>query len=161
KRAYSLARKQIEVTMPSRSIRIYEFAILEFQYPQLKYTCTVSKGTYIRSLTETIGEMLGTIATTTSLRRTRIGNHSIEEGIPLHNLDNGNWKNNLIPIEKILDKFEHLSLNPEQGKAFCNGMQIGMENSVKEGKYLILIQGNLIGIGEIRNSVLSPKKVIG
>lgn len=59
KAAYKYARENKEVEIPERKIRVYSFNLNEFKFPYLKYTASVSKGTYIRTLSETIGEYLG------------------------------------------------------------------------------------------------------
>ena len=84
-RAYKLARKGIDFETPTRKIEIYSIEILDYNYPELKIRTHVSSGTYIRTLAEDIGEKLGTGAYLTALRRTKIGNHSIENATSLDN----------------------------------------------------------------------------
>jgi tRNA pseudouridine55 synthase len=78
-RAYNLARKGKEVTMPTRSVTVYELALVEYAYPEVHIRAHVSSGTYIRSLAEDIGKELGVGAYCSALRRTRIGDISIED----------------------------------------------------------------------------------
>lgn len=78
KRAYKLAREGKVVEMPERQVRINKLELVSYEYPYLKCVCDVSSGTYIRSLVEDIGKALNTGAYCTELRRTRIGNHQIE-----------------------------------------------------------------------------------
>lgn len=78
KRAYKLAREGKEVEMPSRQITVYSLQITEYNYPYLKCVCSVSSGTYIRTLVEDIGKVLNTGAYCTELRRTRVGDSQIE-----------------------------------------------------------------------------------
>ncbi|MBR2710654.1 tRNA pseudouridine(55) synthase TruB [Candidatus Saccharibacteria bacterium] len=82
-RAYKLARKGQDFDIPSREIEIYSIEILDYNYPELKIRTHVSSGTYIRTLAEDIGEKLGTGAYLTALRRTKIGNYSIENATSL------------------------------------------------------------------------------
>ena len=77
-RAYKLARKGADFKIPSREVEIYQIEILDYTYPSLKIRCHVSSGTYIRTLAEDIGKKLGTGAYLTALRRTKIGNYSVE-----------------------------------------------------------------------------------
>ena len=60
KRLYEYARNNIEVELPKRLVKIYNIELLEIDDNSFKIRTTVSKGTYIRSLIETIGEILGT-----------------------------------------------------------------------------------------------------
>lgn len=79
KRAYKLAREGKAVEMPSRQVRIERLELVSYDYPYLKCVCDVSSGTYIRTLVEDIGRALGTGAYCTELRRTRIGEFSIDD----------------------------------------------------------------------------------
>ena len=80
-RAYKLARKGVEFETPSRQVEIYELEILEYKYPYLTLKCHVSSGTYIRTLAEDIGEALGVGAYCEELRRTKIGDYSVESAL--------------------------------------------------------------------------------
>lgn len=77
-RAYKLARKDVDFEIPSRKVTIYDIEILDYNYPELTIRCFVSSGTYIRTLAEDIGKALGTGAYLTALRRTKIGDYSVE-----------------------------------------------------------------------------------
>ena len=82
-RAYKLARKGKEVEMPTRRVTIYSLEILDYTYPNLKIRTHVSSGTYIRTLGEDIGKLLGTGAYLTALRRTKIADFSVEAALKL------------------------------------------------------------------------------
>lgn len=84
-RAYKLARKGADFKIPSRQVEIYSIDILEYNYPLLKIRCHVSSGTYIRTLAEDVGKKLNTGAYLTALTRTKIGQYSIKDSIPLSN----------------------------------------------------------------------------
>lgn len=79
KRAYKLAREGKKVEIPARQVTISRLELIEYNYPYLKCVCDVSSGTYIRSLVEDIGKVLGTGAYCTELRRTRIGKHQLKD----------------------------------------------------------------------------------
>lgn len=78
KRAYKLAREGKEVEIPARQVMISRLELIEYDYPYLKCVCDVSSGTYIRSLVEDIGKVLGTGAYCSQLRRTKIGNYQLK-----------------------------------------------------------------------------------
>lgn len=84
-RAYKLARAGKAVEMPKRKVTIYELELLDYASPFLKIRTHVSSGTYIRTLAEDIGEVLGCGAYTTELRRTKIADYDIAE-LPLFDL---------------------------------------------------------------------------
>ncbi|MBR6759645.1 MAG: tRNA pseudouridine(55) synthase TruB [Alistipes sp.] len=84
-RAYEFARAGEEVELKKALINIYEMDILELEMPRLKIRVRCSKGTYIRSLAQEIGQAVGSGAYLTSLRRTRSGGFTAENGWKLEN----------------------------------------------------------------------------
>lgn len=78
-RAYKLARDGKEVEIPLRQVTIHSLEILDYSYPNLTIRTHVSSGTYIRSLADDIGKVLGTGAYCTQLRRTAISKWMIDE----------------------------------------------------------------------------------
>lgn len=76
-RAYKLARKGVEVEIPSRQVTIHSLEILSYDYPELTIRTHVSSGTYIRSLAEDIGSSLKVGGYCSELRRTSIGESDI------------------------------------------------------------------------------------
>ena len=84
-RAYEFARAGEEVELKKALINIYEMEILDFSLPMLKIRVRCSKGTYIRSLAHEIGQALDSGAYLRSLRRTRSGGFTAENGWNLQN----------------------------------------------------------------------------
>ena len=80
KKLYELARKGIEIERKPSNIEIFGITLNNFDQKtgQLNITCTVSTGTYIRTLAHDIGEKLNTGAYCKELRRTKIGEYSVE-----------------------------------------------------------------------------------
>lgn len=78
-RAYKLARKGETVEMPERQVTVYSLELLDYDYPFVKIRTFVSSGTYIRTLAEDIGNVLGTGAYCLELRRTKIAEWSVED----------------------------------------------------------------------------------
>ncbi|NKI31565.1 tRNA pseudouridine(55) synthase TruB [Croceivirga thetidis] len=81
KRAYELARKGEEVKLKSRKISIYEFEITKIDMLDIHFRISCSKGTYIRSLANDFGSALDSGAHLSSLRRTKIGDYSVDKSI--------------------------------------------------------------------------------
>ncbi len=79
RRAYDLARQGRALDLPARPIKISQISIVNYEYPLLKISVSVSSGTYIRSLARDIGTKLGTGAYCYELRRTQIGEYSVEK----------------------------------------------------------------------------------
>lgn len=77
-RAYNLARAGEEVEMKSRKTTIHYIKDIQIDFPLISFTVGCSKGTYIRSLAHDIGQKLGVGAYLTQLRRTKIGDYSVD-----------------------------------------------------------------------------------
>jgi tRNA pseudouridine55 synthase len=86
KRLYKYARKGKEVITKEREIQIDELELLKYDAPEVKFRVTCSKGTYVRSLVNDIGDKLGCGAYLKSLTRTRVGPFSIEEAFTIEEL---------------------------------------------------------------------------
>ncbi len=84
-RAYEFARAGEEVELKKALINIYEIEVLDFTMPYLKLRVRCSKGTYIRSLAYEVGQALDSGAYLRSLRRTRSGGFTAENGYKLEN----------------------------------------------------------------------------
>src|SRR5690554_3694826 len=81
KRLYEHARAGEEVEIQSRKIEIIEFEITRIDLPEIDFRVVCSKGTYIRSLAYDFGKALNSGAQLISLRRTKIGNYSVNDAI--------------------------------------------------------------------------------
>lgn len=77
KRAFNYARKNKEVTINSRQVRINSFDIIHIDLPQIDFAVSCSKGTYIRSLASDMGKALNNGAYLSGLRRTQIGSFNV------------------------------------------------------------------------------------
>lgn len=78
-RAYKLAHKGQAVDIPARNVTIYDIELLDYSYPEVKIRAHVSSGTYIRTLGEDVGKVLGTGAYCSELRRTKIADYDIAD----------------------------------------------------------------------------------
>ena len=83
KKAYELARKGHDIELKSRKIVIKELDVIDFNPPKLTLRILCSKGTYIRSLAHDIGKSLNSGAHLTGLKRTQIGNYSLNNAVEL------------------------------------------------------------------------------
>ena len=81
KRLYEFARSGEEVEIPFRTVTISEFEITKIALPKVDFRVVCSKGTYIRSLANDFGKALDNGAHLSALRRTRIGEFSVEDAV--------------------------------------------------------------------------------
>ena len=82
-RSYKLARKGEQVNLEKRKITIRDFKITEINFPELSFEVDCSKGTYIRSLINDFGKVLKSGAHLTELRRTKIGEFSVDDSLKI------------------------------------------------------------------------------
>lgn len=86
KRAFEYARSDEEIALKERLVHIEDFKIDTSNFPEIRFEVKCSKGTYIRSLVNDFGKKLNSGACMTSLRRTRIGDFSVDEARDLMDL---------------------------------------------------------------------------
>jgi tRNA pseudouridine55 synthase len=84
KRLYELARRDIEVERTPKPIEIFEFELTEIRLPIVAFRIVVSKGAYIRTIAHEFGAKLGVGGYLHSLRRTRVGNYTIENALSIN-----------------------------------------------------------------------------
>lgn len=85
-RSYKHARKQKEVKLEPRTIHIHEFAITKVELPEVYFSISCSKGTYIRTIAHDFGQKLGVGGHLSALRRTAIGEHEVQKAWELEAL---------------------------------------------------------------------------
>mgnify|MGYP000350833901 CR=1 FL=1 len=83
KRLYELARKGETTEIKARTVTISEFEITKINFPEVEFRVVCSKGTYIRSLAYDFGLALNSGAHLSALRRTKIGDFSVEKGVSI------------------------------------------------------------------------------
>lgn len=87
KRLYEFARSGEEVEIPFRTITISAFEITNIELPKVEFRVVCSKGTYIRSLANDFGKALKNGAHLSALRRTKIGNFSVENAVSIEDFE--------------------------------------------------------------------------
>ncbi len=85
-RLYKLARQGREVPREGRKVFVHEFRIEKKEGPKVYFHACVSKGTYLRTLVNDLGEALGCFATLAELRRIRSGQFSLQESVTIETL---------------------------------------------------------------------------
>ena len=153
---YALARKGETVAREARRVRIAELERVEFSPPQLVLRVRCSKGTYVRTLAEDIGEALGTCAHLTALRRTASGRWRVEDAVSLENLGS----RNLLPLSALLADLPRAELDAAQEARFRNGQSL--ESFPGEGVRAVYgARGTVIGLGQATpGGTLRPLRLV-
>ena len=167
-RLYDLARKGKEIERPARDIIVREMELLDYDEDAQKGTlrCVVSKGTYVRTLVNDLGEKLGTLAVLHSLRRTRSGAygqaqcHSFAEVEQA--METGAIGGLLLPTDSLFTQYPAVSLTDEGAERIARGavvfprMADGLPENAgalcrvyHEGRFLMLGQVRELEIGGV------------
>ena len=120
RKLYQYAHLNQEVTLPTRTIEIKSLELISFDKKEITFKTTVSKGTYIRVLGETIAERLNTVGHLVSLRRTKILDIDVKAAHKIKELN----ETCLLPIADVVSNFlriETLSIPAEIKKARHGG----------------------------------------
>ncbi len=160
KRAYELARQNQDFERKSRSIKIFDFEILKTEFPHISYKTRVSKGTYIRALSESFAEKLGTIATTIELKRTKSGNLKIMDTVSLDEISAENWQDFLKPLSEIFSHFYQVMLNQSQISDFKNGRFVHFLNENRNDAMILDEKRDCLGFADLVNNNVKPKIVL-
>ena len=162
-KACDLLRAGKDVEVPSREVTIYRLELLAHSHDMLLIDCDCSKGTYIRSLCQDIGEALGVPATMAFLLRRRVGDFTAEAALTLEELAEAG-EQALLPADKYLSSMQRFDLNPKREKAFCNGLSSTVKNFTAQTESLrVYADGHFIGVGRYdkEREELLPVKVLG
>jgi len=137
KRAYSLARKGLPVTLEKRRVRIMELAILSLDFPDVTFRVVCSSGTYVRTLAADLGKELGLGAHLKALRRTAIGPYRVEDA--LRSGDMGTpaetVKKKIIPLRDALPHFAEVEVDERTAVQVRKGYQPGWEELGKKAPF--------------------------
>lgn len=132
KRLHELARAGISVERAARPVVIERLDLLELSSDTLKLDVLCSKGTYIRSLARDLGAALGCGAHLAALRRTAVGEFTLQSAIPLEKLTEGEGaaervREALLPPESAVADWPSVQLDAEATQRIRNGLPIAAE----------------------------------
>ena len=117
---YKKAHKGEEIERKPREIEVFSLNAIYYEAPYLDITCTVSSGTYIRTLGEDIAVALGTVGYLTDLRRLSIGKHMIDLAKPLDEIT----VDDLLEPSFYVRDIKHVEVSEDKLKRIKNGMTI-------------------------------------
>ena len=169
RKAYEMAREGEEVELAPRKITVHHLEVLEWAPPEVVIDVHCSSGTYVRSLANDLGVMLGSGAYLVGLRRTKSGRFSLRDSVPLRKLQEsftaGNWYQYLIPAAEALGDWPAVELNPDEVEGVRHGHRVKVVGDPTETKVRgVSTQGELVALMEISINAdgtreWQPKKV--
>ncbi|MBD1555609.1 tRNA pseudouridine(55) synthase TruB [Vibrio sp. S9_S30] len=173
---YEYAREGIDVPRESRKITVYSIQLLRFEGDEVEMAIHCSKGTYIRTITDDLGEMLGCGAHVTYLRRTGVANYPYERMVTLEQLnellehanDQGLPPKDLLdalllPMDTAVEALPEVNLNAELTDMVQHGQPVQVFGAPIEGT-VRMTSGDeklFIGVGDIDdNGKVAPKRLV-
>ena len=146
-RAYELARKGVDFTLEPSEVEIYSIEALCRTAPAVyKFRIHCSAGTYIRSICRDLAYSLSSLATMTSIVRTRAGRFCISDSTSLEDVAaKGNKL--IVSLSEALDDFPRLDVPESEYTRLTNGVKIPLLNA-PESPFTVFCKGELFGLGE-------------
>ena len=162
KRLYELARSgKIPEDIPARDIIIYKNELVDFDYENqiLRLDISCSKGTYIRTIVNDLGEVLGCGAVMFELTRTEAASMKLENALDLkETLQKDEIIENLVKPQDVLP-LTQIEISPDDFKKVLNGNKF--ENTYKvSGEILLLKENNVVALAHADEKFIQPKKVL-
>lgn len=156
---YKLARQGISIDRKARNINISKLQILSIEDDEITLKISCSKGTYIRTLIEAIGESIGSGAYTRELRRIRIGSLNEDSMISLDDVSVD--QDCIIPLEKLIEKIVSISITDQEWKLLKFGQTVYTDTYRNIDEIAIKNKkSDLIGLGTIINNYIHVKRLI-
>ena len=141
KKLYEYARNGEEVKLPTNEVDIYNLELISYEKNKIVFKCNCSKGTYIRSLIQTICDKLNVIGTMSDLVRTKQGNFDISDSYTVEDIANGNYKALSV---KDLFGYKTYNLTEEEFNKIKNGSHIKIDSN--EDKMLLYYNNEEVAI---------------
>ena len=167
---YEYARQGITVEREARPITIFELNFIEYNAPYLTLEVHCSKGTYIRTLVDDLGEVLGCGAHVTMLRRTAVADYPTKKMLDWHALQSLAEPQGLslldallLPMDTAVAKLPTLTLNESQTQGIGFGQRIKFDNFNRlQGQVRLFSHENrFLGVAVIdENNVIRPQRLV-
>lgn len=148
KKLYEYARNNEAVSVPKRSVTIYENKLIDIFSDGFSFRSYVSKGTYIRSLILDISKSLNTVGVMSDLVRTKQGKISIENSFSIDEIKDGKYE--VLYAKDVLD-CPLISLSESEVNKVYDGVKI--EKEINDGLYLLTFLDEEIALYEFINKL--------
>ncbi|MEZ9526199.1 tRNA pseudouridine(55) synthase TruB [Enterovibrio norvegicus] len=173
---YEYARAGIEVPREARKITVYEISLLRFEGDEIEMEVHCSKGTYIRTIVDDLGEMLGCGAHVTALRRIGVSHYPVEKMVTLEQLEElleqareqGIQPRELLDplllsLDSAVQDLEEVNLQSDVASYVLQGQAVQAANAPSEGQVRMTMgeERTFIGVGEIdADGMIAPKRLV-
>jgi len=173
---YFYARQGIEIPREARDINIYQLDVTRFEGDEVDMTVRCSKGTYIRSLVDDLGQDLGCGAYVTKLHRTQVANYPLDKQISVEQLEAllQQAKDEdippselldpiLIPMDTAVEALGSVELSDELTSQFMHGQAVRVPTLPEAGILRVyqVSNGDFLGVAEVDDdAMLAPKRLV-
>ena len=176
---YKYAREGIEVPRESRDITVFRLDLLRFEHDEVELDIHVSKGTYIRTIIDDLGELLGCGAHVADLRRSAVGNYPTDKMVTLAQLEellaqaveqevapSELLDPLLLPMTTACDGIPAVFIDDMSANYLRHGNPVQASNAPSDGLVQVFIgdneeEGEFIGVGHIDDSgLVAPKRIV-
>jgi tRNA pseudouridine55 synthase len=163
---YEYARAGIDVERSPRAIVVHRLELMGFADDQVSFRVACSKGTYVRTLAEDLGSILGCGAHLTALKRTRLGRLHLSESVSFDRLNAANDTDRLEllqPVDSLLGDLPLVRLGDAESARFGQGQSVPLhcDPIVPQGRVRVFSTTRFLGLGETdAQGCLHPKRLI-
>lgn len=173
---YKYAREGIEVPRQSRNITVFNLELLRFEGDEVDLEIHCSKGTYIRTIVDDLGELLGCGAHVSALRRVAVGHYPREKMVTLDDLEALSLEAQaqqvdvfelldplLMPMASALHGIESVNVDEEMAGYLRHGNPVQVAGAPNNGVVQITMgsEQEFIGVGHIDdNGLVAPKRMV-
>lgn len=170
-RLYELARRGIEVEREARPVTIYSLDVVSYDEAsgELVVDCACSAGTYIRTLCDDLGCVLGCGAVMTALRRTAAAGYTLADALTADECkllaERGELEEKILAVETAFAVYPSVSVTDAQARRFANGGALALDrlgNQTVDGVVRVLTpNGVFLGLGCPENGELQVLRLLG
>ena len=165
---YKLARKGIEVEREAREVKIYGIGLLRTEGDEIEIEVSCSKGTYIRTLVDDLGERLGCGAHVSGLRRTQAGTFLEPQCVTIEKLKQIKETEGLmgldrilVPMDRAVERLPAVRLPSIAAESVQHGQSVLVRHLPAEGLVRLYEGEQFIGIGVIDDDgKVAPRRLV-
>ncbi len=164
KALYEYARAGVEIERQARQVHIHAIQLNAFHHDGAEITVRCSKGTYIRTLAEDIGQVLGCGAHLTALRRTETASYQIAQTITLAHFESLSAEQRieaLLPLDSAIQHLPKVLLNDDSAFYLQQGQAVWQSGVKASGLLRLYSEHQFLGLGEMQSDgKIAPKRLI-
>ncbi|WP_372880562.1 tRNA pseudouridine(55) synthase TruB [Psychromonas sp.] len=172
---YKYAREGITIEREARPITVYEVNLLRFEEDEVDLDIHVSKGTYIRTIVDDLGELLGCGAHVSMLRRTQVADYPYEKMVTIEQLEALIEQAKeadispyelldplLLPMDTAVKNYPEVNISDEMGEYVLHGQPVQVFGAPDNTIVRITVgeAHTFIGVGEMNDAgLIAPKRL--